>query len=75
MKPQPLPMENLELQAVQQRSELHKTVTNLREHVESIRERMSVSRQVREHVVSASIVVSIMGLLSGYGFAGMFTRR
>jgi hypothetical protein len=75
MKPQPLPMENLELQAVQQRSDLHKTVTDLREHVESIRERMSVSRQVRQHAVSASIVASILGLLSGYGFAGMFTRR
>jgi hypothetical protein len=69
-----LPIENLELRALEQRNRLHERADELRAKVEAGREQLNVSKQAREHFVAASVVLSIIGLGLGYGFAGMFTR-
>ncbi|PYX32456.1 MAG: hypothetical protein DMG80_07965 [Acidobacteria bacterium] len=68
-----LPIESLELQALEQRNRLHKTTDELKTKIAAAREKLDVSRNAREHLIKASIVLSLVGLLSGYGLAGMFT--
>ena len=70
-----LPVDNLELQALKQRNELHETISDLRNVLADTREKLRVTKQVREHIVGASIGASIFALLSGYIFAGLFTRH
>jgi hypothetical protein len=43
--------------------------------IAATREKLDVSRNAREHMVGASVVLGLVGLLSGYSFAGMFTRN
>ena len=68
-----LPVESLELQALEQRNRLHKTATELRNKMSEAREKLDASKNVREHLIGASVVVSLLGFLSGYGLAGIFT--
>ena len=67
-------VENLELEALEQRNRLHKSADELRAKVETAREKLKVSKQARAHFLSASLLVSVIGLGLGYGLAGMFTR-
>jgi len=72
-------VENLELRALEQRNQLHRTAMELKSEVEAkiaaTREKLNISRNAREHMVGASVVLGLVGLLSGYSFAGMFTRN
>jgi len=70
-----LPIESLELRALEQRNRLHQTTTELKTKVAAAREKFAISKNVREHLVGASIVLSLVGFLSGYGLAGIFTRE
>ena len=70
-----LPLETLELRALEQRNRLHQDATELKEKIAAAREKLSVQRNVRAHFTKAALAVSIAGLLAGHGFAGMFTRR
>ena len=73
------PVENLQARASEQRNQLHRTAMELKSEVEAkitaTREKLDISRNAREHMVGASIVLGLVGLLSGYSFAGMFTRN
>ena len=69
------PIENLELEALEQRNRLHKSADELRAKVEAVRENLRLSKKAREHFVSAAVSVSVIGLGLGYGFAGLFTRH
>jgi hypothetical protein len=69
------PVENLELRALEQRNRLHKTAGELKTKVAAARAKLQLSRNAREHLAGASIFVSLVGFLSGYGLAGMFTER
>jgi hypothetical protein len=66
-------VESLELRALEQRNRLHKTATELRTKVSAAREQWDVLKNAREHLIGASVVVSILGFFSGYGLAGIFT--
>jgi hypothetical protein len=68
----PLPAEILEERAAEQRRRLHNSVAELRSNV---RERLDHRKLAREHVWRASGAVAFIGLVLGWGFAGMFTRR
>lgn len=70
-----LPVDNLELQALKQRNELHDAISDLRTAIADTREKLRVTKQVREHMIGASIGVLVFALLSGYIFSGMFTRH
>ena len=67
-------MENLELEALEQRNRLHQSADELRAKVEAAREKLRVSKQAREHFAASSLLVSVICLGLGYGLAGMFTR-
>ena len=70
--PYPLPTELLEERATEQRRRLHQSVFELRSNV---RERLDHRKIAREYVWHASGAVAFIGLVLGWGFAGMFTRR
>jgi hypothetical protein len=66
-----LPLEDLQLRAVDERKRLQSSVIELRSR---IRENIDVRKNVREHVKLASGIAATVGLLSGYAIAGLFTR-
>jgi len=68
------PIEALQLKAIAQRSEIHQTVSDLREKATAVRERMRLSKHAREHFAAASILISLISFAAGYGLAGVFTR-
>ncbi|MCU1299804.1 MAG: hypothetical protein JWQ87_88 [Candidatus Sulfotelmatobacter sp.] len=68
-------LDNLELRALEQRNHLHHTATELKTQITAVREKMNVARNAREHLIGATMIVAAFSLLSGYGFAGMFTRN
>jgi len=68
------PVENLELEAMEQRNRLHDLADQLRVKLEATREKLSISKQAHKHFVAASLLVAVIGLGLGYGLAGMFTR-
>jgi ElaB/YqjD/DUF883 family membrane-anchored ribosome-binding protein len=68
----PLPADLLEERASEQRRRLHNSVSELRSNV---RERLDHRKLVREHIWQASGVLALVGLVLGWGFTGMFTRR
>ena len=68
-----LPIENLELRALEQRNRLHKTADELKTKVAAAREKLNMSKNAREHFVGATVILSLLGFFSGYGLAGMFT--
>jgi ElaB/YqjD/DUF883 family membrane-anchored ribosome-binding protein len=65
-----IPVDVLEKRAADQRRQLHNTVSELRQ---SVRERLDVKRNVREHLWTASGALAVIGLVTGYAFAGIFT--
>lgn len=65
-----IPVDVLEKRAADQRRQLHNSVSELRQ---SVRERLDLKRNVREHLWTASGALALVGLVTGYAFAGMFT--
>lgn len=71
-----LPSEILERQAEEQRDQIAKSVTELKESVrESVRERLDVNALARPHVWKLAGLASVFAMATGYAVAGMFTRR
>jgi hypothetical protein len=68
-------VEDLELQALEQRNRLHQSTEELWVKLASVRDKLNVSKQAREHFLGALLFASVVGLGLGYGFAGIFTRR
>ncbi|HXM65243.1 MAG TPA: hypothetical protein VN911_00820 [Candidatus Acidoferrum sp.] len=69
------PLDQLEIRALQQRDQVHGTIEELKGKVEEARAKLDVNTIARNHLLGASLVVSAIGFLSGYGLAGLFTRR
>jgi hypothetical protein len=65
-----IPVDVLEKRAADQRRQLHNTVSELRQ---SVRERLDVKRNVREHLWPTAGALALIGLVAGYGVAGVFT--
>jgi hypothetical protein len=65
-----IPVDVLEKRAQDQRRQLHNSVSELRQ---SVRERLDVKRNLREHLWPASGAVALVGLVTGYAVAGIFT--
>ncbi len=68
----PLPADVLEQRASEQRRRLHNSVAELRY---SVRERLDYRKLAREYVWEAAGVAALVGLVLGWGFTGIFTRR
>jgi len=67
-----LPADALELRAVEQRRRLHNSVTELKYQV---REKLDPKKAARRYLWPASAVAALLAVVTGYGFAGMFTRN
>src|SRR5256885_12495758 len=68
-------VESLQLTALEQRNQLHRQVSELREKVIRTRRKLSLSNQAREHFTIFSSLAGLAGLASGYGCADLFTHR
>jgi hypothetical protein len=66
------PAYTLEVRAADQRRRLHSSVVELRSR---LRERLDLKQNAREYLMPASALAALIGLVFGYGFAGMFTRH
>jgi hypothetical protein len=67
-----MPVDILEERAADQRRQLHNTVVELKS---SLRASFDIRRNVREHLRPAAGAAALIGLVLGYGFTGIFTRR
>ena len=68
---QGIPVDVLEKRAADQRRNLHSSVVELRQ---SVREKMDVKRNVRNHLGPAAGTLAFLGMLLGYAVTGVFTR-
>jgi len=71
----PEPVDNLELRAVEQRNQLHRTTSELKGKIAETRKQLDPGRNVREHFVGIAAAVSALAIAAGYAVAGRFTRR
>ena len=67
---QPIPA--LEERAAAQRRQIHNTMDELRS---TVKYRLDPQRNAREYLFPAMGVAAILGLVAGFLFTGMFTRR
>jgi hypothetical protein len=68
-------LDSLEIRALQQRNQVHGTIDELKGKVEEARAKLDVKNNARAHLMAASLAVSAIGFISGYGLGGLFTRR
>lgn len=68
-------IDRLEIRAAQQRNQVHESFGELKDKVVAVRAKLDPNANAREHLLSASLVLSSIGFLAGYGFAGLFTRN
>jgi hypothetical protein len=66
-----VPVEVLERRAAEQRQQLHQSVVELKD---SVRDRLDVKRNMRDHLWGVSGGLAVVGLVLGYSVAGIFTR-
>lgn len=69
---QGLPIDILERRANEQRDELQGRVVELRR---TVRQRLDWRQNLREHVWPASGAAAVLGVVLGFAFTGIFTRR
>jgi hypothetical protein len=65
------PTDILQLRAAEQRRRLQSAAYELRD---TLRERVDVRRNAREHLLPAAGAAAVFGLILGYGFGGFFAR-
>jgi len=51
-------VQNLELRAMEQRNQLHQTVTELKQKVSDVRDKLDIKKRVRGHAVATSLVAA-----------------
>ena len=66
------PLENLELQAVEQRNQLHQSATELKDKITATREKFDLTRNAREHFAGMAGAAIVLGVLVGYGATSLF---
>jgi hypothetical protein len=70
-----MPIETLQLRAFEERSQLHKTASELRTKLSRTREKLSLSKQAHDRLLAVSVIAGAVALVSGYGIAGLFSHR
>jgi hypothetical protein len=68
-------IETLEHRAVEQRRQLDRSASDLYDKVVDARDQLRASRLARSHLGAMSAFAAMIGILSGYIFAGLFTRH
>lgn len=67
-------VDELELKAREEREHLHRSVEELKSQVTQVRESFDPRRNARKYFLAASVAASLLGFLSGYKMAGIFTE-
>jgi hypothetical protein len=67
-----LPIDVLEKRAQEQRDTLQGRVVELRQ---TVKDRLDVKRNLREHVWPSAGAAAVLGLALGFAVTGLFTRR
>ena len=67
-------IERLELQALEQRNEMHASVVELKSQVHQVRHDLDPAVNLRKHFLVASAGVSLVAFIFGYGFGGLLTN-
>lgn len=70
-----LPLENLELRALEERNQLHDRATELKGKINDTRDKLDPRTIAREHFLGMAIVTGTVSLLCGYAAAGLFTKE
>jgi hypothetical protein len=65
-------VQNLELQAMEQRNQLHQTVRELKQKVSDVREKLDIKKRVRRHVTATSLIAAGVLLLFSTVVANSF---
>lgn len=74
--PNQLSPDVLEQRAAEQRQRIHNSVDELKSSLrETVREHLDVENYARTYIWRFVAVAAGIALISGYGVAGMFTRR
>jgi len=68
------PVENLELRAVEQRRRIHETAEELKGKISEAKEKLDVTRNLRDHLFAVAITVGAATLLIGTMIARRFDR-
>ncbi|HLJ28193.1 MAG TPA: hypothetical protein VKY85_15885 [Candidatus Angelobacter sp.] len=66
-----IPVDVLEKRAADQRHHLHNSVSELRQ---TMKGKLDVKRNLREHVWPAAGILALTGLVLGYAISGIFAR-
>ena len=67
-------VDQLEMRALEERQQIHQSVEALKSQVTQARQALDPKRNARKYFLGASIAVSALAFLSGYGLAGAFTE-
>lgn len=66
-----IPVDILEKRAADQRRLLHNSVVELRQ---SVKEKLDVKRNLRDHLWPVAGAVALVALIFGYSITGIFTK-
>jgi hypothetical protein len=70
-----LPIESLELRALEQRNHLHDQAAELKTKIDATRQKLDIASHARQHFFRTAAVVAAIGLILGYATGGAFTPR
>ena len=69
------PVENLELRAIEQRTQLHHSTVELKEKIATARQKLDPTANLRQRFTAIAIIVSSLALIAGYATGGSISRR
>jgi hypothetical protein len=67
-------VQNLEIRAMEQRNQLHETVSELKQKVSEVREKFDIKRNVRRHAMLTALIGAGLIVLSSIPIARSFDR-
>jgi hypothetical protein len=68
------PVENLQLRAVEQRRQIHETAEELKGKISEAKEKLDVTRNLRDHLFAVAMTLGATALLIGTMIARRFKR-
>ena len=69
-----LPLENLELRALEERNHLHDRATELKGKISETRDKLDPRTIAKEHFLGIAIMTGAAILICGYAVASIFTK-
>lgn len=67
-------VQNLELQALEQRNQIHQTVVELKNKVSAVREKFDIKRNLQRHSLATALTITAIILVSTYFIVRSFDR-